>query len=124
MAILALTLLFGMYQMYLIYEEMIFYKYLDKENPNYYQLNRTKMLLEDTFGKFKNIRLFSLTVFALFLPLLATVFIASGVLNFASIILAISIFGALLSELLGRYLFFVTVVPLGLAGNFFAGNQR
>jgi len=29
-----------------------------------------------------------------------------------------------LSELLGRYLFYVSVVPLGLAGNFFAGNQR
>jgi hypothetical protein len=29
-----------------------------------------------------------------------------------------------LSELSGCYLFYITVVPLGLAGNFFAGNQR
>ena len=113
-----------MYQMYLIYEEMIFYKYLDKEDPNFYQLNRTKTLLEENFGKFKSIRLISLALFALGFPLLAIVFTASGALGFASILLAISIIGALLSEFLGRYLFFVTVVPLGLAGNFFAGNQR
>ncbi len=124
MAILALTLLFGMYQMYLIYEETIFYKYLNKDNTNYYQLNRTKTLLEENFGKLKNIRLITLAIFALFLPLLTILLIANGSLNFASIILAISIVGAMVSELIGRYLFFVTVVPLGLAGNFFAGNQR
>jgi len=39
-------------------------------------------------------------------------------------ILIIAILGSLLSELAGRYLFYRTVVPLGLAGNFFAGNQR
>jgi len=38
--------------------------------------------------------------------------------------LIIATIGALLSELAGRYLFYRTVVPLGLAGNFFAGNQR
>ena len=36
----------------------------------------------------------------------------------------LSFVGATFSELIGRYLFYVTVVPLGLAGNFFAGNQR
>ncbi len=124
MAILALTLLFGMYQMYLIYEETIFYKYLDKEHPNFYQLNRTKTLLEERFGKLKNLRLITLAIFALAVPLLAIVFTASGSFGFASVILRVSIVGALVSELIGRYLFFVTVVPLGLAGNFFAGNQR
>lgn len=124
MAILALTLLFGMYQMYLIYEETVFYKYLDKEHPNYYQLNRTKTLLEDNFGKLKNIRLISLAIFALAFPLLAIVFTASGVFGFSTVILGAAIIGAVASEFLGRYLFFVTVVPLGLAGNFFAGNQR
>ena len=38
--------------------------------------------------------------------------------------LASKYWGALESELVGRYLFFRSVVPLGLAGNFFAGNQR
>jgi DMSO reductase anchor subunit len=124
MAILSLTLLFGMYQMYLIYEETVFYKYLDCEHPNFYQLNRTKILLEERFGNFKNLRLISLAVFALVFPLLAIVFTASGLLGIASWILGVSILGATASELIGRYLFFVTVVPLGLAGNFFAGNQR
>ncbi len=124
MAILALTLLFGVYQIYTIYEELIFYKYLDANSKNYYQLNRTKKLLEENFGKFKNIRLISIVVFALVLPLLATVFIASGSFGFASFLLFVSFIGAVGSELLGRYLFFVTVVPLGLAGNFFAGKQR
>ena len=88
------------------------------------QLNRTKILLEERFGKFKNLRLISLAVFALVFPLLAIVFTASGLLSIASWILGVSILGATASELIGRYLFFVTVVPLGLAGNFFAGNQR
>jgi len=38
--------------------------------------------------------------------------------------LVIATLGAFASELSGRYLFYRTVVPLGLAGNFFAGNQR
>jgi DMSO reductase anchor subunit len=107
MAILAITLLFGAYQMFVIYEENTFYKYLDKNSKNYYQLSRTKKLLEENFGKLKKIRLITLGIFTLLMPLLA-----------------IAILGALGSELLGRYLFFVTVVPLGLAGNFFEGNQR
>jgi len=124
MAILALTLLFGAYQMFVIYEESTFYKYLDKEHKNYYQLSRTKRLLEEHFGKLKQIRLVSLAVFALGMPLLAIIMTASGALGWASVILGISLLGALGSELVGRYLFFRTVVPLGLAGNFFAGNQR
>jgi len=42
----------------------------------------------------------------------------------AMLTLGLAIVGALGSELAGRYLFYRTVVPLGLAGNFFAGNQR
>jgi hypothetical protein len=113
-----------MYQMHLIYEETVFYKYLTHEHTNFYQLNRTKTLLEERFGKFKNLRLLTLAIFALALPLLAIVFTASGMLTLSAWILGFAIFGATVSELIGRYLFFVTVVPLGLAGNFFAGNQR
>ncbi len=124
MAILALTLLFGMYQIYLIYEETLFYKYLEEEHPSYYQLSRTKSLLEEHFGKLKNLRLITLAIFALALPLLSIVFTASGLLGVASLLLGLAVIGAMASEFLGRYLFFVTVVPLGLAGNFFMGNQR
>ena len=124
MAILALTLLFGAYQMFVIYEESTFYKYLDKKSKNYYQLSRTKKLLEERFGKLKRLRLITLAIFALVMPLLAIIMTASGALSIASILLGIAVFGAIGSELIGRYLFFRSVVPLGLAGNFFAGNQR
>ncbi len=124
MAILSLSLLFGAYQMFVIFEEATFYKYLQEETPNYYQLSRTKRLLEERFGRLKQLRLVSLGIFALAVPLLVIIMIASGAFTIASVLLGMSILGALGSELVGRYLFFRSVVPLGLAGNFFAGNQR
>jgi Fe-S-cluster-containing dehydrogenase component/DMSO reductase anchor subunit len=124
MAILSLTLLFGAYQMFVIYEENTFYKYLQEDNKNYYQLSRTKKLLEVRFAKMKKARLISLFLFAIIFPLLAIIITASGALDVASIVLGISIVGAFVSEIMGRYLFFRSVVPLGLAGNFFAGSQR
>jgi DMSO reductase iron-sulfur subunit len=124
MAILSLTLLFGAYQMFVIYEENTFYKYLQENHKNYYQLSRTKRLLEERFEKIKKARLVTLFVFAIIAPLLAIIITASGALSVTSVVLGISIVGALVSELMGRYLFFRSVVPLGLAGNFFAGNQR
>ena len=124
MAILALTLLFGAYQMFVIFEENTFYKYLSEKEQNYYQLSRTKRLLEERFGRLKQLRLISLGIFALGFPLLAIIMIASSGFGVGAWILGIALIGALGSELIGRYLFFRSVVPLGLAGNFFAGNQR
>ena len=122
--LLALSLLAGMGQLLVVYEEIIFYRDLDRDNPLYYQLNRTKILLTDHFGKIKKLRLYSLLLFALGLPLLTILFIASGLIEVAIATLVIGVVGSFISELLGRYLFYRTVVPLGLAGNFFAGNQR
>jgi DMSO reductase anchor subunit len=124
MVLLAVALLSGMAQVLIIYEEVMFYRHLDKEGSLYYQLNRTRILLKEHFGQIKKFRLYTLTIFALALPLLAMLFMASGLITFATITLVISTIGALVSELAGRYLFYRTVVPLGLAGNFFAGNQR
>jgi len=124
MVLLAMTLLAGMVQVMVIWEEILFYKNLDKEDALFYQYNRSKILLDEHFGNIKKFRVYSLSIFALFLPLLAILFTASGLMTFAIITLLIATLGALLSELSGRYLFYRTVVPLGLAGNFFAGNQR
>ncbi|SFV56630.1 molybdopterin oxidoreductase, iron sulfur subunit [hydrothermal vent metagenome] len=55
---------------------------------------------------------------------MAILFTSSGLIGLAVITLVVATIGALVSELAGRYLFYRTVVPLGLAGNFFAGNQR
>jgi len=110
--------------MHLIYEETLFYKYLDKEHPLYYPLSRTKRLLEEHFGHLKKARLTSLALFAILLPMVAIVFAAANMGSMAAFILIVALMGATVSELIGRYLFYTTVVPLGLAGNFFAGNQR
>jgi DMSO reductase iron-sulfur subunit len=122
--LLAVSLLAGMVQVLIIFEEVMFYRHLDKEGSLYYQLNRTRILLQEHFGKVKKFRLYSLIVSALILPLVAILFTASGLHGLAITVLVIAILGSLLSELAGRYLFYRTVVPLGLAGNFFAGNQR
>jgi len=124
LALMAPMLMLGLYQMHLIYEETIFYKYLDKEHPLYYPLSRTKRLLEEHFGHLKKARLTSLALFAILLPMAAIVFAAANMGGVAAFILIVALIGATASELIGRYLFYVTVVPLGLAGNFFAGNQR
>jgi DMSO reductase anchor subunit len=122
--LLAITLLAGMGQALVILEEVMFYRHLDKENPLYYQYNRSRILLQEHFGKVKKFRVYSLALFALGLPLLAILFTASGLVGLAIATLVIATLGAFVSELSGRYLFYRMVVPLGLAGNFFAGNQR
>jgi len=122
--LLAVALLAGMAQVLTIYEEMMFYKHLDKEGSLYYQLDRTRTLLNENFGKLKKMRWNTLVIFGLVLPLVAILFTASGLMAWAVSTLIVSLLGSLVSELIGRYLFYRTVVPLGLAGNFFAGNQR
>jgi DMSO reductase anchor subunit len=122
--LLAITLLAGMGQVLVILEEVMFYRNLDKEGPLYYQYNRTRILLQEHFSAMTKFRVYSLILFALVLPLLSILFTASGLLNLAIITVTVATLGAFVSELSGRYLFYRTVVPLGLAGNFFAGNQR
>ena len=124
MVLLAMTLLAGMGQVLVIAEEILFYKHLDPDDALYYQYNRSRILLQEHFGRMKSLRLYSLIVSALLLPLLTILFVSSGLSSLAMLTLAIATLGAFGSELMGRYLFFRTVVPLGLAGNFFAGNQR
>ncbi|CAA6805731.1 MAG: molybdopterin oxidoreductase, iron sulfur subunit [uncultured Sulfurovum sp.] len=124
MVLLAVSLLAGMGQVLVIYEEILFYRHLNKEDALYYQLNRTRILLTEHFGKIKKLRVYSLLLSALALPMLAILFTASGLIGLAISSLVLAIVIALGSELAGRYLFYRTVVPLGLAGNFFAGNQR
>jgi len=124
MSVLSLTLLVGAYQVLVIYEEKTFYKYLNEKEQNFYQLNKTKYLLENNFKEELKARYISLIAFAIILPMLSIVLLANGSTTFASSLLAIALVGSLCSELLGRYIFYASTVPLGLAGNFFAGNQR
>ena len=124
MSILSMTLLASAYQVLVIFEERTFYKYLNEKETNFYQLNKTKYLLEENFKKEVSIRYYSLIIFAIIIPMVSIVFLANGSTGIASILLIVSMLGSSVSELLGRYLFYSSTVPLGLAGNFFAGNQR
>jgi Fe-S-cluster-containing dehydrogenase component/DMSO reductase anchor subunit len=124
MTLISLALLVAAYQVLTIYEEKTFYKYLDKEHSDYYELNRTKYLLENEFKTLLQIRYNTLIAFGVVLPMLASLFLANNDNGSAQIILSLSFIGALISELIGRYIFYVSVQAKGLAGNFFAGNQR
>lgn len=124
MVLLTITLLVGTGQVLVILDEVFFYRHLDKEDPLYYQYNRSRILLQEHFSKVKKFRVYSLAVFGLGFPLLTILFTASGLVGLAIATLVVATLGAFASELSGRYLFYRTVVPLGLAGNFFAGNQR
>ncbi len=122
--LLSVAMLAGMAQILLIFEEVSFYRHLDKEDPLFYQLDRTRILLQEHFGNIKKWRLYSLVAFALILPFVAVVLSAASLPHAAAAIALVATLGAFASEIAGRYLFYRTVVPLGLAGNFFAGNQR
>ena len=124
MAILSLTLLISAYQVLAIHEEKSYYENLKDDETNFYQLNKTKFLLENNFKKHLKFRYISLITCGVVLPLFTILLLANYSIDSAIIFLLLSFIGSTCSELIGRYLFYVSVVPLGLAGNFFAGNQR
>jgi DMSO reductase anchor subunit len=115
-----LGMLGGVAQLFFTYED---YRTLDAKE-NRYQLQRSKRLLDENFLKVKKFRFFSLFIGAFFLPLLALVFVSASYTTVASVLLFCAIVISFLSELADRFLFYVTVVPLGMAGGFFVGKQR
>jgi DMSO reductase anchor subunit len=119
---------FALYVAYLQYTEFkkenYFYETLDENSKNFYQLNKTKILYEVNFKKHKDFRTKSLYIGSLALPLLAMFLLASGSYSSTIFILTISIIVSFSSEIVSRLLFYKTAVAQGLAGNFFAGNQR
>ncbi len=119
MPLVALAMLGGLSQLFFTYEDI---RTLDTIKENAYQLQRTKRILNENFAKVKTTRLVSLVVGALVLPLLALVFIQNQ--SAVTLILLLSLFVSFGSELMDRFLFYTTVVPLGMAGGFFVGKQR
>jgi len=101
-----------------------FYKYLDKDNKHFYQLNKTKILYEEHFKKYNDYREMSLYIGALALPLFAMLLLAAGNYPDSIFVLGLAIIISFSSEIISRLLFYKTAVAQGLAGNFFAGNQR
>jgi len=122
-AIIPLTtlgMLGALAQLFFSYEDI---RTLDaKENA--YQLQRTKRLLNENFQTIKMIRFITLILGGVVLPLFTLIFVSASLHVTASITLLLSIFIVFISEIGDRFLFYTTVVPLGMAGGFFVGKQR
>ena len=117
--LLSLGMLGALSQLFFTYEDI---RTLDTIEQNSYQLQRTKRLLNEHFGTLKMLRLISLIVGGILLPLVSLLFLAHPSLE--HFLLGSVFFLTLLSELVDRFLFYATVVPLGMAGGFFVGKQR
>ncbi|NPA66290.1 MAG: dimethyl sulfoxide reductase anchor subunit [Epsilonproteobacteria bacterium] len=117
-ALVMLGTLGAVAQLFFSYEDI---RTLDaKENA--YQLQRTKRLLFENFGSLLKFRFITLVVGGVVFPFFAVIFAKVGTLSDISLLLGL--FLALASELVDRFLFYSTVVPLGMAGGFFVGKQR
>jgi len=114
-----LAMLGALAQLFFSYEDV---RTLD-DKENEYQLQRTKRLLNENFKNIKIARFITLVLGGVLLPLMTLVFMDSS--NIAvSILLGLSLFITFSSEISDRFLFYTTVVPLGMAGGFFVGKSR
>jgi DMSO reductase anchor subunit len=119
--LVALGMLGALAQMFFTYEDL---RTLKSESENEYQLKRTARLYDENFSKVKLFRFISIVLGGVVLPLLAIVLVSSSSFASASIVLALSLVIVFASEISDRFLFYSTVVPLGMAGGFFVAKQR
>ena len=108
-------------QIFFTFEDL---RELKSEDKNEYQLLRTARLYDENFKNIKLFRFVSIVLGGIILPLFVIVLISSNSFYAAGLTLFFSLVLVLLSELSDRFLFYVTVVPLGMAGGFFVGKQR
>ena len=88
------------------------------------QLQKTLRLYRELFGTVHTIRWITLGLGAFALPLFASLLIASSLMTAATVTLVIGFILVMISELIDRFLFYTTTVPLQMAGGFFVGAQR
>jgi len=119
--LIAFGMLGALAQLFFTYEDI---RSLDTIKENEYQLQRSKRLLNEHFSSVKTLRYVTLITAGVVLPLLALVFAASGSFGYASLVLGLALLVSFASEISDRFLFYTTVVPLGMAGGFFVGKQR
>jgi len=119
--LISLGMIGAMAQLFFSYEDIRSLHNADKDS---YQLKRTARLYDENFANVKKFRFISIIIAGLFLPLIVNMLLGSGMIVGASIILALSLILMFVSELSDRFLFYSTVVPLGMAGGFFVGKQR
>lgn len=97
---------------------------LERNSPYAEQLGRTKRLYEELFMKPRRFRDGAFVAGALLLPLLAVALAGIGQTGAATVAAGLALLLATGSELIDRFLFYVTSVPLQMAGGFFVGKQR
>jgi len=121
MPIIATALLVALAQGFFSYED---WRNLDRDNKYSKQLQRTKRLYKEFFEKEKKVRIITYVTGAILLPLFAMVLISLNAYGAGIVFMILAWVIATSSELLDRYLFYVTSVPLQMAGGFFVGKQR
>jgi DMSO reductase anchor subunit len=114
----------GFLQYSIFKNEVEFYTNLEENNKNFYQLNKTKKLYENNFAKLRDYRAKTLILGAFILPILSMLLLASQSFSSSLIVLIFALIISFSSEIISRLLFYKTAVSLGIAGNFFMGNQR
>jgi DMSO reductase anchor subunit len=88
------------------------------------ELTKTKRIYDELFPMQTKIRIVTFISGAILLPLIVTVFVGAGLNGVAIAVLSLAFTLMVASELFDRFLFYVTSVPLSMAGGFFVGNQR
>ncbi|MCF6309668.1 MAG: dimethyl sulfoxide reductase anchor subunit [Sulfurimonas sp.] len=119
--LIALAMLGAISQIFFTYEDL---RTLKNTKENEYQLLRTARLYDENFSKIKLFRFVSIILGGLILPLLVIVLFSAGLFAVSSLVMFISLLLVFSSEISDRFLFYSTVVPLGMAGGFFVGKQR
>ena len=119
--LISLGMIGAVAQMFFSYEDL---RSLGSSSENEYQLSRTLRLYDENFINIKQFRFVSIFIAGLFLPLVVNVLLSSSMIFGASLVLGIALVLMIVSELSDRFLFYSTVVPLGMAGGFFVGKQR
>jgi len=118
--LLSIALLGALAQAFFAYED---FRTLENAKEDDYELSKTKRLYE-RFKVVHYIRKGSFVIGAILLPLIVNVMFSFGAIPSALVLLSIALFIAFASELFDRYLFYVTSVPISMAGGFFVGAQR
>jgi len=119
--LIGLGMLGAVAQLFFTYEDI---RTLGSTTQNEYQLKRSERLLNENFKNVKTLRYITLILGGVVLPLLALVFAGSGSFGYGAIVLLLTLVVTFASEISDRFLFYTTVVPLGMAGGFFVGKQR
>ena len=88
------------------------------------QLLRTKRLYDEQFPVQRRMREVTFVIGALLLPLVCIALAGIGQTAAATVVSVTALLFALVSEITDRFLFYVTSVPLQMAGGFFVGKQR